>query len=81
MLNRLKERDLEMYNRKPRLFLRKNVTKWNNTAIDCYEINSDCNRCLLYKLYFKNSVFDCHMWEVVQYLLKKYGEPDIEKYM
>lgn len=64
--------------------------KWTDAAINCYEINRECQRCDIYKLFNrrwvgidslkahqepKKGVLPCFMPGAVQYLLNKVGLP------
>jgi hypothetical protein len=60
----------------PQLFMRKNVKEWNKTAMDCYNLRCDCNRCFIYKTYFKDKYYSCKMKYYVQMLKDKIGEPN-----
>ncbi len=67
----------------PRLFMRKNVKEWNNTAVDCYQLNCNCKKCFIHNTYFKDKPYTCKMKYYVQLLLKKLGAPkdfEYEKY-
>ena len=41
----------------PRLFMRKNVKEWNNTAVDCYQLNCNCKKCFIHNTYFKDKPY------------------------
>lgn len=47
--------------------------KWTNSAVDCWQIQSDCLRCAIAKI-MKNH--GCCMAAVVAKALKKYGPPE-----
>ena len=55
--------------------LRENIKLWNDTAIDCYEIHCNCDKCFLYHTFFENKEYFCHMKYYVYYLIKKLGKP------
>lgn len=64
----------------PRLFMRKNVKEWNNTAIDCYNLNCNCEKCFIHNTYFKDKYYSCKMKYYVKLLLEKLGEPPAPTY-
>lgn len=49
--------------------------KWTPTTIDCYNLNSDCNRCSIPKKY-KSLSHGCEIYQIIPYLLDTYGKPD-----
>ena len=51
----------------PRLFMRKNIKEWNDTAIDCYNLKCDCKKCFIYHTYFKDKYYSCKMKYYVKY--------------
>ncbi len=64
-----------MYNNTPSLPIRDNVKLWNKTATDCYELKCQCEKCFIYKTYFKENNDKCMMKYYVMYLLEKIGHP------
>jgi hypothetical protein len=52
---------------------------WTPTAVDCYRIGCNCSKCNIYKLYFKDSTYNCKMKDVVFELVRKFGVPTVEK--
>lgn len=66
---------LIMYDKLPLPPLRENIKFWNKTAIDCYEINCNCDKCFLYTTFFKNKNRVCYMKYYVFYMIKKLGKP------
>lgn len=48
------------------------MQNWTQQAIECYEINSNCNNCSLSN---GNYSFICQMPKIVKALLKTYGPP------
>ena len=55
--------------------IRENIKQWNDTAIECYEMNCNCLKCFIYKTYFRENKETCKMKYYVEYLLKKIGKP------
>ena len=54
-------------------------SNWTPSAIDCYNIGCQCDKCGLYHLIFKNSESECKMKHVVIELVRKLGRPEINK--
>ncbi len=53
----------------------KTLDIWTQTAIDCFEINCECDRCFLYHVYFKYAPHKCNMQKRVKRLIRKVGAP------
>lgn len=49
------------------------MQNWTQQAIECYEINSNCQKCSLSAGHYS---FVCQMPKIVKALLKTYGEPE-----
>lgn len=64
----------------PRLFMRKNIKEWNDTAIDCYNLKCDCKKCFIYHTYFKDKYYSCKMKYYVKLLYNKLGAPKRKEY-
>ena len=64
-----------MYNEIPLFFLRHSTKQWNDTAIDCYNINCNCEKCFIYNTYFRKYKQECMMKYCVKYFLMKLGAP------
>lgn len=48
---------------------------WTPTAVECFELGCQCNKCGLYKIYFSNSTTKCMMKMTVIELVRKLGIP------
>lgn len=55
--------------------MKKHILVWTQAAIDCYQKYCECEQCLLYYLYFKDSPNRCQMKDTVKELLQKVGHP------
>ena len=47
---------------------------WTQSAIDCYNIDCNCEKCFLHQVL--NS--ECKMYEVVSMLIRKFGKPSAD---
>lgn len=65
-----------MYNT-PYSPLRENIKLWNKTAMECYELDCDCNKCFIYHTFFEGSGDICYMKYYVAKLVNKIGKPKL----
>ena len=52
------------------------VQNWTRSALDCYNINSNCSICPIARGHYS---FKCQMKHIVSILLKTKGEPQEEE--
>lgn len=50
---------------------------WTPTAIECYLLGCNCQKCNLFKIYFTNRNYKCMMKNTVIELVRKIGTPKI----
>lgn len=50
--------------------------RWNDTAITCYELGCNCQKCILVPEWFKKQ---CQMKQQVRELVRIYGKPESEE--
>lgn len=50
---------------------------WTQSAIDCYKIGCNCQKCNLYQIYFNNTSTKCKMKDTVIELVRRIGAPEI----
>lgn len=56
-------------------YFKHRITKWTESAIDCYRIGCDCSKCEITKLI----THPCKMKNEVFELVKNIGAPNIER--
>ena len=52
------------------------ISRWNKTAVECYERGCMCGDCPIFLRYFKNKSYKCQMKKVVLEMVKTLGKPD-----
>ena len=51
------------------------ISRWNKTAVECYERGCMCGDCPIFLKYFKGKPYKCQMKEVVREMVRVLGRP------